>query len=105
MAATSPLTHPEQYHCGPSKIENQSTANSYVAMPEALTAENGAKALLIGEFEETVTMRCTECDGDIDPTCACECCNGAGEYSLRVPVQWSTIKAIYKMAVKHLAVN
>lgn len=34
-----------------------------VVMPSALTAENGAKALLMGEFFESVTVVCEDCDG------------------------------------------
>lgn len=75
-----------------------------VMMPRALTAENGAKASFMGEFKEIVIMRCTECDGDIDAACECECCNGAGEYSLSVAVSWTTIKEIYAKAVKELGV-
>lgn len=35
-----------------------------ILMPRELTAENGAKAILIGEFSETIELRCPECDGD-----------------------------------------
>ena len=37
-----------------------------VLMPSALTAENGAKALLIGEFHETLEMACPVCGGSGD---------------------------------------
>lgn len=76
----------------------------YVAMPRELTAENGAKALLIGEFFEELVIQCSECSNiDIGVQDNCHICDGRGEYSQTVPVQWSTIKDIYAMAVKHLA--
>lgn len=79
-----------------------------IIMPRELTAENGAKALLIGEFSETVIMTCEECEGQ-GHTCnyneICELCNGAGEYSLNVAVGWDTIKNIYAMAAKHLGIE
>ncbi|MCW2264113.1 hypothetical protein M2305_000060 [Gluconobacter cerinus] len=76
-------------------------------MPERLTAENGAKAELNGEFYETYTRECTECEGDgLGYACPhtqgesrCEVCNGTGELIEHVPVQWTTIKEIYKRAV------
>lgn len=33
-----------------------------VIMPKELTAENGAKALLIGEFQEEIELTCSACD-------------------------------------------
>jgi len=67
-------------------------------MPAALTAENGAKALMMGEFKEHLNLPCV-CDSDLDD---CELCNGTGEIDQEVPVSWTTIKEIYAMAVKHL---
>lgn len=72
-------------------------------MPESLTAENGAKGLLIGEFYSEI-----ELDNPDHCGCGrCDCCiEGLDEdatYVQRVPVSWSTIKDIYAMAVKHLA--
>ena len=78
-----------------------------ILMPKALTAENGAKGLLIGEFHESVVIQCTYCDGagyaDSDLTEVCDSCDGAGCYSLKVPISWTTIKEIYAMAVKELS--
>jgi len=77
-----------------------------VIMPKELTAENGAKALFMGEFKEVVIMSCEHCDdGRIDHEEICEECGSAGDYSLSVPISWDKIKDIYKLAVKHLAVN
>ena len=67
-----------------------------VLMPKELTAENGAKKLFIGEFEESIAITCEECDeGDTE----CGVCDGKGEYEVPVPVQWATIKQIYSWAV------
>lgn len=76
-------------------------------MPESLTAENGAKQLLLGEFYESITLQCNECNGlgYDDHLMPCDACDGSGEYSQRVPIEWTTIKEIYAMAVKELANN
>ena len=78
-----------------------------VRLPSTLTAENGAKGLLIGDFNETLIISCNECDGEgfHDEECSeiCECCDGNGEVVYSVPVQWTTIKDIYKKIVEHLA--
>lgn len=68
-----------------------------VMMPLELTAENGAKAALMGEFSINFPMRCC-CQGEQDD---CEVCRGSGEYVQPVNVPWTTIKDIYKAAVKH----
>lgn len=68
-----------------------------ILMPETLTAENGAKAALMGEFSESVMIDCPECYGDgLDQ---CEMCRGAGQLEQKVTVSWTTIKEIYKRAV------
>lgn len=78
-------------------------------MPRELTAENGAKCLLSGEFSVGHFIECGYCDeGDakIDPDGdyeECELCEGQGEVHIEIPIDWPTIKAIYAMAVKHLA--
>ena len=69
-----------------------------VIMPEALTAENGAKALLMGEFSITVPEYC-RCFGNKN----CEVCGGSGEIKRNINVPWVTIKEIYAKAVKHLS--
>ena len=75
-----------------------------VMMPKTLTAENGAKQLLLGEFYESIIIQCDECQGlgYDDRVMPCGTCDGAGDYLQRVPVEWTTIKEIYAMAVKHL---
>lgn len=79
-----------------------------VLMPRELTAENGAKALLIGEFYSNLVIACECCDesgyidGNIDGE-ICDACSGAGSYTVPVPVSWTTIKAIYDKAVEYYA--
>jgi len=71
-------------------------------MPTRLTAENGAKALLSGEFFESIEVQnpdycgCGECDfcrefPDEEPTVV-----------QSVPVSWTNIKDIYAKCVKEL---
>lgn len=55
-------------------------------IPKELTAENGAKALLNGEFSENVMIY-----NDLEGV----------EFPRKVPVKWSTIKSIYSKIVKH----
>jgi len=69
-----------------------------VMMPRELTAENGVKAAMMGEFSIKFPMKCC-CQGEQDD---CEVCGGAGEYLQPVNVPWTTIKQIYAAAVKHL---
>lgn len=74
--------------------------NKKVLVPAKLTAENGAKAALMGEFHENVIMGCSDCDGEgfIDGE-PCEDCGGVGEYTTSFPVSWTMIKAIWEKAV------
>lgn len=77
-----------------------------VIMPKELTAENGAKCLMMGTFVETVKMTCPECAGqDIVDKCFCEVCDGKQECEFDITISWDAIKAIYAMAVEHLAVE
>lgn len=77
-------------------------------MPRALTAENGAKGLLNGEFHEEVEVACPDCDGgewhDLE-TDQCGTCKDTGQLTQKVPISWTTIKAIYAMTVKHLGAS
>jgi len=63
-----------------------------VWVPKKLTAENGAKKALYGEFEETVVM---DCDG----------CEGAGQYTIWLPVSWTNIKAIWEKAIDTVGID
>ncbi len=64
---------------------------SDIIMPDSLTAENGAKAALIGEFYETIECECPECHGEgyfsgyPMPT-ECNHCKGCGISSRKVLV-------------------
>jgi len=75
--------------------------NEMILMPRKLTAENGAKAELSGEFKIDVEHTCTACewDGAQDD---CEVCAGKVQYMQTVIVPWDTIKEIYKASVKFL---
>ncbi|POA45577.1 hypothetical protein C1893_23260 [Pseudomonas sp. MPR-ANC1] len=76
--------------------------DGYCIMPKRLTAENGAKALLLGEFKVEVTNECPDC-GELDePNEHCEICDGEGEYSQRHTISWDQIKFIYSKAVEGL---
>jgi DnaJ-class molecular chaperone len=77
-----------------------------IMMPTSLTAENGAKGLLSGEFSETVIIQCEECEGHgilegQGSDDVCSECDGAGDYALKVPIAWTTIKDIYAKVVEH----
>ena len=74
-----------------------------VVMPRELTAENGAKALLMGEFSQKIPVFCPDCIDPVDKE-DCLTCDGEGELYQHVNISWVNIKAIYDMAVKHLAV-
>lgn len=73
-----------------------------VVMPRRLTAENGGKSLMIGEFFETVTQTCRYevCYPD-----DCPACGGTGIIEVKVPVSWTTIKEIYARAVDHFGME
>lgn len=71
----------------------------YVIVPMRLTAENGAKGVLSGEFSETQFVNCPECFGDDE----CETCDGSGRIEITVPVTWTTIKDVWAKGVEHFA--
>lgn len=79
--------------------------DEYCLMPKRLTAENGAKALLLGEFKLEVTQECPECRELDEPVEGCEICDGEGEYGQRHIIPWDKIKFIYSAAVKGLALQ
>lgn len=82
-----------------------SIPDGYCLMPRRLTAENGAKALLLGEFKLEVTRECPECRELEDPAEGCEICDGEGEYGQSHIIPWEKIKFIYSEAVKGLALQ
>lgn len=82
-----------------------SLPDGYCMMPRQLTADNGAKAQLLGEFKLTVTRECPECLELEEPLEGCEICDGEGEYGQRHTIPWDQIKFIYSEAVKGLALK
>lgn len=70
------------------------TPDGYCIMPMTLTAANGAKGALSGEFKVSRTVRCHECGGE-----GCDDCGDAGEIEEEITVPWGTIKDIYRAAV------
>ena len=74
--------------------------NDMVIMPRELTAENGAKAALMGEFQIEFPIVCYDCylNGENEN---CLICGGSGEYIRSINVPWTTIKEIYRSTVKH----
>ena len=79
--------------------------DGYCIMPRQLTAENGAKALLLGEFKLLVTKECPECCELEEPTEGCSICDGEGEYGQKHTIPWDQLKYIYSKAVSGLAVK
>ncbi|EFM0479167.1 DUF551 domain-containing protein [Escherichia coli] len=71
-----------------------------VMVPKRLTAENGAKGVLSGEFSETTFISCPECFGDDD----CETCDGSGRIEIKVPVSWTTIKTIWAKGCEYFSI-
>ncbi len=80
-------------HAGNSPV----TPDGLALVPKRLTAENGAKGVLSGEFSETKFINCPECFGDDE----CETCDGSGRIEITVPVSWTNIKAIWAKGVEH----
>ncbi|WP_154911399.1 hypothetical protein [Klebsiella michiganensis] len=80
-------------------VQQPVVPDSYVMVPMRLTAENGAKGVLSGEFSETQFVNCPECFGDDE----CETCDGSGRIEIKVPVSWTTIKEIWIKGVEHFA--
>ncbi|KWV72127.1 hypothetical protein [Pseudomonas fluorescens] len=79
--------------------------DGYCIMPRQLTAENGSKALLLGEFKLLATKECPECCELEEPTEGCSICDGEGEYGQKHTIPWDQIKHIYSKAVSGLAVK
>ena len=79
-----------------------------VPMPRELTAEQGFKYALIGEFSESHQVVCHYCDlglinteyDDIEDE-TCPECEGEYIHTVDWDISWTNIKAIYKAAVAH----
>jgi len=73
-----------------------------IIMPKYLTAENGAKAQLIGEFfieREIVNDPIDECYKECDD---CNKCSPLPQIE-KISIPWDTIKDIYNKAVEILS--
>lgn len=85
--------------------------NDTVILPRKLTAENGAKALLIGEFSQKFPTFCYECMGEgvveleDGNKYMCKECEGRGEYTEEINISWVNIKKIYDTIVKNLEIK
>lgn len=97
---------PAQSHCCPEQncIAPAQDGNSpvipdgYCIMPLKLTADNGAKGALCGEFHVEYRIVCQACVGE-----GCEDCNHTGGWNAEIPVGWDTIKRIHEAAVEACA--
>ncbi|MGP2449078.1 hypothetical protein ACTUSR_08220 [Pantoea stewartii subsp. indologenes] len=76
----------------------QPVSDGWVSVPRSLTAENGAKAALLGEFSLQQNIVCHECFGE-----GCDDCNGQGNWISSIPVDWTTIKEIWAKGVEHFS--
>lgn len=76
---------------------NAALPDGYVALPAELTAENGAKSALSGEFHETREHTCPECLGDGSN---CILCDDNGIIENSITISWTNIKAIHKRVVE-----
>ncbi|VDR27804.1 Uncharacterised protein [Raoultella terrigena] len=65
-------------------------------VPIRLTAENGAKAALLGEFNLEYTLTCHECFGE-----GGDDCSGEGAWINTIPIDWTTIKEIWAKGVEY----
>lgn len=72
--------------------------DGYCIMPLKLTAANGAKAALSGEFHVNHHIVCGECAGE-----GCESCNEEGGWEGEILIGWDTIKRIHEAAVEACA--
>ncbi|EJV4645637.1 hypothetical protein ACKU0O_021040 [Enterobacter hormaechei] len=72
--------------------------DGYCIMPLKLTADNGAKGALCGEFHVQYRIVCQSCVGE-----GCEDCNHIGGWDAEIPVSWDTIKRIHEAAVEACA--
>ncbi|RZN40411.1 hypothetical protein FEK48_13245 [Escherichia sp. E2593] len=79
-------------------IDAHAQLEGYCVMPKKLTAENGAKGALSGEFQVTHRILCQSCGG-----VGCEDCNEEGGWDGEITIGWDTIKQIHESAVEACA--
>lgn len=97
--SAAPAVRAEQLSGITEQVSQPALPEGYALVPSKLTADNGAKGLLSGEFSETKYINCPECFGDDE----CETCDGSGRIEITVPVSWTTIKEIWAKGVGHFA--
>jgi len=68
-------------------------------VPREITAETGHKAGMIGDFNESVEVMCSECCAD-DPDPECGECDGLFFCQQEVAISWPTLKAIHRRIVE-----
>lgn len=78
------------------QLNSPAVPDGWIMVPKRLTAENGAKAALIGEFNLEYSLTCHECFGQ-----GCDDCSGEGAWTNTIPVDWTTIKDIWAKATNH----
>jgi len=83
------------------KRRNNMNTDEFIPLPSELTAENGAKALLIGEFTIESQEPCDECAHEYGCDGAPECDCEDGYVTVQHTVDWTTIKEIYAKVVEH----
>lgn len=74
--------------------------DGYVLMPMKLTAENGAKYALSGEFHVLHRVTCHECGGE-----GCSDCDDDGWLEEKIMIGWDDIKDIYRAAVEACSIK
>ncbi|GJL33550.1 hypothetical protein TUM17576_03700 [Enterobacter hormaechei] len=74
--------------------------DGYVLMPMKLTAENGAKYALSGEFHVLHRVTCHECGGE-----GCSDCDDEGSFEEKIMIGWDDIKDIYRAAVEACSIK
>lgn len=67
--------------------------------PRQITADTGHKARMIGEFSERISRSCPDCVS-LGVQDDCEICDGTGEYTQPVFINWTNIKAIHRRIVE-----
>lgn len=83
-------------------LPTSAVPDGFVMLPAKLTAENGAKAALMGEFHEPIEVDCPLCEGgQFDNDDGCPECGGEWVVSDEVTVSWDTIKRIHEAVVRH----
>jgi hypothetical protein len=87
------------------RIDDLTVPDGYCVMPDRLTAENGAKGVLLGEFQLCVTQDCPECAELEEPSEFCNICDGEGDYGQHHTISWDQIKYIYSKAVGGLSIK